>query len=105
MMIGLCVDYGIQGTSRYRESVEDGADASAGISEAVAALMLPLGLAGTTTIISFLTNLFGDISGLGDFGVVAGVGVFSGLFIFLTGVPAARVLLDRRRPALSLIHI
>lgn len=99
MMIGLCVDYGIQGTSRYRESVESGADAADGISQAVSALMLPLGLAGTTTIISFLTNLFGDISGLGDFGVVAGVGVFSGLFIFLTGVPAARVLIDRRRQA------
>jgi len=99
MMIGLCVDYGIQGTSRYRESVAEGDDASEGIAHAVAALMLPLGLAGGTTIISFLTNLFGDISGLGDFGVVAGVGVASGLYIFLTGVPAVRVLLDRRRQA------
>ena len=77
----------------------DGRDASKGISEAVAAVMLPLGLAGGTTIISFLTNLFGDISGLADFGVVAGVGVASGLYIFLTGVPAARVLLDRRSQA------
>ena len=99
MMIGLCVDYGIQGTSRYREACADGRDATEGISEAVAAVMLPLGLAGTTTIISFLTNLFGDISGLADFGVVAGVGVASGLYIFLTGVPAARVIVDRRRQA------
>lgn len=97
MMIGLCVDYGIQGTARYREALEDDADATKGIGEAVAALILPLGLAGGTTIISFLTNLFGDISGLGDFGVVAGAGVASGLIIFLTGVPAARVILDRRR--------
>jgi predicted RND superfamily exporter protein len=99
MMIGLCVDYGIQGTSRYREAMVDRTDASEGMSEAVAALLLPLGLAGGTTIISFLTNLFGDIPGLADFGVVAAVGVASGLFIFLTGVPAARVLLDRRRQA------
>ncbi len=99
MMIGLCVDYGIQGTSRYREAVAEGRDASEGIGEAVAAVMLPLGLAGGTTIISFLTNLFGDISGLADFGVVAGVGVASGLYIFLTGVPAVRVLLDRRSQA------
>ena len=60
---------------------------------------MPLGLAGGTTIISFLTNVFGEISGLADFGVVAGVGVASGLFIFFTGVPAARVLIDRRRQA------
>ncbi|MEM7143332.1 MAG: MMPL family transporter [Actinomycetota bacterium] len=99
MMIGLCVDYGIQGTSRYRESCGAGEDASTGISSAVASVMLPLGLAGVTTIISFLTNLFGDIAGLGDFGVVAGVGVASGLFIFLTGVPAVRVLIDRRAEA------
>jgi len=99
MMIGLCVDYGIQGTSRYREACADGKDATEGISEAVAAVLLPLGLAGGTTIISFLTNLFGEIPGLADFGVVAGVGVASGLYIFLTAVPAARVIIDRRRQA------
>ena len=99
MLIGLCVDYGIQGTSRYREIRTDGAGASVGISKSVASVMLPLGLAGVTTIVSFLTNLIGDISGLGDFGVVAGVGVLSGLIVFLTGVPAVRVLLDRRGEA------
>lgn len=99
MMIGLCVDYGIQGTSRYREAIADGRDAAEGISESVTAVMLPLGLAGGTTIISFLTNLFGDISGLGDFGVVAGAGIASGLFIFLTAVPAMRILVDRRSQA------
>lgn len=96
MMIGLCIDYGIQGTFRYREVRTAGAGASAGISKSVAGVMVPLGLAGVTTIISFLTNLLGDISGLADFGVVASVGVFSGLVVFLTAVPAVRALLDRR---------
>ena len=99
MLIGLCVDYGIQGTSRYREVRSEGLGASAGISKSVASVMLPLGLAGVTTIVSFLTNLFGDISGLADFGVVAGAGVLSGLIVFLTGVPAVRVILDRRGEA------
>ena len=99
MLIGLCVDYGIQGTSRYREVRAEGAEVSEGISKSVSSVMLPLGLAGATTIISFLTNLFGDISGLADFGVVAGVGVACGLAVFLTGVPAARVLVDRRAQA------
>ena len=96
MMIGLCIDYGIQGTFRYREVRTAGAGVSAGISKSVAGVMVPLGLAGVTTIISFLTNLLGDISGLADFGVVASVGVFSGLVVFLTAVPAVRALLDRR---------
>ncbi len=99
MLIGLCVDYGIQGTSRYREVRAEGAEASEAISRSVTAIMLPLGLAGVTTIVSFLTNLFGEISGLADFGVVAGVGVACGLFVFLTGVPAVRALLDRRSQA------
>lgn len=96
VILGLCIDYGIQGTFRYREVKTAGAGASAGISESVAGVMVPLCLAGVTTIISFLTNLLGDISGMADFGVVAGVGVFSGLVVFLTGAPAVRVLLDRR---------
>ena len=99
MLIGLCVDYGIQVTSRYREVRARGADAAGGVSKSVAGVMLPLGLAGVTTIASFLTNLFGDISGLADFGVVAAVGVFSGLTVFLTAVPAVRSLLDRRGEA------
>lgn len=99
MLIGLCVDYGIQGTSRYREIRAEGAGPSEGTSKSVAFVMLPLGLAGVTTIVSFLTNLFGDISGLADFGVVAGVGVACGLAVFLTGVPAARAILDRRAQA------
>ncbi len=99
MLIGLCVDYGIQGTARYREVRADGDKAAAGISKSVSSVMLPLGLAGVTTIVSFLTNLIGDIGGLADFGVVAAIGVLSGLVVFLTGVPAVRVLLDRRADA------
>ncbi|MCP3939714.1 MAG: MMPL family transporter, partial [Actinomycetia bacterium] len=97
MMVGLCVDYGIQGVSRYREMLATGSDPQEAMSEAVAALILPLGLAGGTTIISFLTNLFGDIPGLADFGVVAAAGVGSGLFIFLTFNPAVKSILDGRR--------
>ena len=96
VLLGLCIDYGIQVTFRYREVKAAGAGASAGISKSVAGVMVPLCLAGVTTIISLLTNLLGDISGLADFGVVASAGVFSGLVVFLTGVPAVRVLLDRR---------
>ncbi len=99
MLIGLCVDYGIQSTSRYREIRAEGEEASEGISRSVAAVLLPLGLAGVTTIGSFLANLFGDISGLADFGVVAAVGVLSGLVVFLTAIPAARSILDRRAQA------
>ncbi len=102
MMIGLCVDYGIQFTSRYREALRNGDDATAGVAESVRTIALPLGLAGGTTAVSFLTNLLSDISGLADFGVVAAIGVVSGLVIFTTAVPAGRVLIDRRREAADL---
>jgi uncharacterized membrane protein YdfJ with MMPL/SSD domain len=99
MMIGLCVDYGIQGVSRHREALADGVTPDNAMSAAIGSLMLPLGLAGGTTIISFLTNLLGDIGGLADFGIVAALGVASGLFLFLTFVPAAKVLIERHTVA------
>ena len=44
-------------------------------------------------------NLLSPISGIGNFGVVAGLGVGLSLIVMLTLVPAARTIIDRRREA------
>ena len=62
-------------------------------------VIIPLGLAAITTSVSFLTNLLSPISAIGDFGVVAGLGVGLSLIVMLTLVPAARTIIDRRREA------
>ena len=60
-------------------------------------VMVPLSLAAVTTIGSLLVQLLSPIPAIGDFGVVAGLGVGMSLVVMLTLVPAARAILDRRR--------
>ncbi|MEO0492468.1 MAG: MMPL family transporter [Actinomycetota bacterium] len=99
MLIGLVVDYSIQTVSHYREMRHAGKPAREAAQHALGGVMLPLGLAGGTTIISFLTNLTSSIPANGDFGIVAAFGVFYGLFTMLVLLPAARTLFDERREA------
>ena len=99
MLIGLVVDYSIQTVSLYREMRHEGMPVRNATRSALAGVALPLGLAGGTTIISFLTNLTSSIPANGDFGVVAAFGVFFGLFTMLVLLPAARTVLDARKEA------
>jgi predicted RND superfamily exporter protein len=99
MLIGLVVDYAIQSVAHYREVRADGAPVLAAARKGLAGVMLPLGLAAGTTIISFLTNLTSPIPANQDFGIVAAFGVFFGLLTMLTLIPAARTILDQRSEA------
>ena len=56
-------------------------------------------LAAVTTIVSLLASLFSPIGIVGDFGIIAGLGVGMSLFVMLTLVPAGRTIIDRRREA------
>ena len=99
MLIGLVVDYAIQSVAHYREMRAEGAAPVAAARRGLLGVMLPLGLAAGTTIISFLTNLASPIPANQDFGIVAAFGVFFGLLTMLTLIPAARTILDQRREA------
>ena len=58
---------------------------------------VPLTLAAVTTIVSLLATLFSPIGVIGDFGIVAGLGVGLSLIVMLTLIPAGRLTIDRRR--------
>ena len=58
---------------------------------------IPLTLAAVTTIVSLLATLFSPIGVIGDFGIVAGLGVGMSLIVMLTLIPAGRTIIDRRR--------
>ena len=60
-------------------------------------MTVPLTLAAVTTIVSLLATLFSPIGVVGDFGVVAGLGVGMSLIVMLTLLPAGRTIIDRRR--------
>ena len=99
MLISLSVDYAIQAVSHYREQRAEGLAVREAVRTGLRNVAIPLALAAVTTIASFLANLFSPISTLGDFGIVAGLGVGLSLIVMLTLIPAGRTIIDRRREA------
>ena len=97
MLIGLVVDYAIQTVGRYREQRNEGRQVEAAARLGLRSVIIPLSLAAVTTIAAFLTNLTSAIPANGDFGVVAGIGVGTGLVVMLTLLSSSRALLDRWR--------
>ena len=99
IIISLTVDYAIQAISHYREQRLEGEPVVQAVRTGLRNVTVPLTLAAVTTIVSLLATLFSPIGVIGDFGVVAGMGVGLSLIVMLTLVPAARTIIDRRREA------
>ncbi len=99
IVISLTVDYAIQAVSHYREQRAEGEPVMQAVRTGLRNVAVPLTLAAVTTIASFLATLFSPIDVIGDFGIVAGLGVGLSLIVMLTLVPAGRTIIDRRREA------
>lgn len=99
IIIGLTVDYAIQTVSHYREQRATGEAVVAAVRIGLRNVTIPLLLAAVTTIVSLLAGLFSPITMIGDFGIVAGLGVGLSLIVMLTLLPAGRTIIDRRREA------
>ena len=99
IIISLTVDYAIQAVSHYREQRVEGKPVVEAVRRGLSNVTIPLTLAAVTTIASLLATLFSPIGVIGDFGVVAGLGVGLSLIVMLTLIPAGRTIIDRRREA------
>ena len=99
IVIGLTVDYAIQIISHYREQRAAGEEVLGAVRTGLRNVTVPLTLAAGTTIVSLLASLFSPIGIVGDFGIIAGLGVGMSLLVMLTLVPAGRTIIDRRREA------
>jgi predicted RND superfamily exporter protein len=97
IVISLTVDYAIQAVSHYREQRTAGLPVVDAVRTGLRNVTIPLVLAAVTTVVSLLANLFSPISVVGDFGIVAALGVGLSLIVMLTLLPAARTIIDRRR--------
>ncbi len=97
ILISLTVDYAIQTVSHYREQRVEGQPVLGAVRNGMRTVTVPLTLAAVTTIVSLLATLFSPIGVVGDFGIVAGLGVGMSLIVMLTLLPAARMIIDRRR--------
>ena len=97
IIISLTVDYAIQTVSHYREQRLEGEPVIQAVRTGLRNVTVPLTLAAVTTIVSLLATLFSPIGVIGDFGIVAGLGVGMSLIVMLTLIPAGRTIIDRRR--------
>ena len=97
VIISLTVDYAIQAVSYYREQRIAGEPVVPAVRKGLRNVTIPLTLAAVTTIVSLLATLFSPIGVIGDFGIVAGLGVGMSLIVMLTLIPAGRTIIDRRR--------
>ena len=96
IVISLTVDYAIQIVSHYREHRAAGEPVVTAVRTGLRTVTVPLTLAAITTIVSLLASLFSPIGIIGDFGIIAGLGVGMSLIVMLTLVPAGRTIIDRR---------
>ena len=99
IIISLTVDYAIQAISHYREQRLEGKTVVEAVRSGLRGVTIPLMLAAVTTMVGLLATLFSPISVIGDFGVVAALGVGLSLLVMLTLIPAGRTIIDRRREA------
>ena len=99
IVIGLTVDYAIQAVSHYREQRVAGEQVVGAVRIGLRNVIIPLMLAAVTTIVSLLVGLFSPVEIVGDFGIIAGMGVGMSLIVMLTLLPAGRTIIDRRREA------
>ena len=99
IVIGLTVDYAIQIVSHYRERRNAGDAVAVAVRTGLRNVSVPVALAAVTTIVSLLASLFSPIGIVGDFGIIAGMGVGMSFIVMMTLIPAGRAIIDRRREA------
>ena len=104
IIIGLTVDYAIQAVSHYREQRNSGETVLEAARTGLRNVTVPLLLAAVTTIVSFLASLFSPVDIVGDFGIVAGMGVGLSLIVMLTLIPAGRTIIDSRRESRGVLR-
>jgi hopanoid biosynthesis associated RND transporter like protein HpnN len=88
LYIGLGVDYAIHLCLRYRECRALGMNNNEAICESIHSVGFSIFLCALTTSLGFLAFIPTDYSGVSELGLISGVGMFIGLFISLTVLPA-----------------
>ena len=99
LLVGLGVDYGIHLVMRYREELVEDWNIDKASSSSIMFVGSALLLATTTTMVGFLSNVASDLTPIREFGIQVAIGVLSAFLIFVTFIPACRILIDRRYEA------
>ena len=93
LYIGLGVDYATHFCLRYKEYRGHGMLSEQAVSNTIETIGMPLFLCAFTTAIGFFAFVPTDFKGVSELGIIAGVGIFIGLLVSLTLLPALLTLL------------
>ncbi|MCK5872199.1 MAG: MMPL family transporter, partial [Methylococcales bacterium] len=88
LYIGLGVDYAIHLCLRYRECRALGMNSNDAIHDSLHSVGLALFLCAVTTSLGFFAFVPTDYAGVSELGLISGAGMFIGLFVSLTVLPA-----------------
>lgn len=98
LIIGIGVDFSIHSLMSYREKYRTNRkNLKKAVVLSIGLIGTALGLATLTTAIGFGTNVSSSIPSVRHFGIMAGVGILSAFILNVTFVPAAKMVIDRRR--------
>lgn len=98
LYIGLGVDYATHICLRYRECKTEGFDNDAALKDSVHNIGFSLFLCAITTALGFLAFIPTDYSGVSELGIITSGGMFIGLGLSLSLVPALLTLMPVRNP-------
>ena len=96
MLLALGSVYGVHVLSRYEEEAETSVDAVTAVRRCLEHVIVPVLIAGFTTVMGFGALLITDVPAVFELGAFAMLGVASATLIVATGVPALLVLLPLR---------
>ncbi len=101
MLLAIGTVYGIHVISRYQEEAALGDNREQVVIMTLQHLIVPVTIAGLTTMVGFAALLITDIPAVFDLGVFSIVGIASITLLSLTSAPAALALLPLRSAALA----
>ncbi|MGR8930861.1 MAG: MMPL family transporter [Gammaproteobacteria bacterium] len=93
LYIGLGVDYATHFCLRYKECRQHGISGEQALTNTIECIRVPLLLSAFTTAIGFFAFIPTDFKGVSELGIIGGVGIFIGLTVSLTLLPALLKLL------------
>ncbi|MFP8873129.1 MAG: MMPL family transporter, partial [Myxococcota bacterium] len=96
MLLALGSVYGVHVLSRYEEEAQTSADAVTAVQRCLEHVIVPVLIAGFTTVMGFGALLITDVPAVFELGAFSMFGVASATLIVATGVPALLVLLPLR---------
>lgn len=96
MLLALGSVYGVHVLSRYEEEAERSADPQTAVLRCLEHVIVPVVIAGFTTVMGFGALLITDVPAVFELGAFSMFGVASATLIVATGVPALLVLLPLR---------